>query len=59
MCRIADFCNLVGVCDSLKFRGWWFAAEFFRSTRGGVVTQDDAPGRDSKKRKIKNKEILR
>lgn len=59
MCRFADFCNLVGGCVSLKVRGRWFAAEFFRSTRGGVVTQDDAPGRDSKKRKIKNKEILR
>lgn len=48
MCRFADFCNLVGVCVSLKVRGRWFAAEFFRSTRGGVVTQDGAPGRDPK-----------
>lgn len=48
MYRFADFCNLVGVCVSLKVRGRWFAAEFFRSARGGVVTQDDAPGRDPK-----------
>lgn len=49
MCRFADFCNLVGVFVSFKIRGRWFAAEFFRSTRGGVVTQDDALGRDPKK----------